>query len=117
MTTHDTIRAYFDSLKEKREWEAFLSDDLEFTSFGTPFKHVTGRSEFRESTKRFYSMIRTLTVKDIIVDGDRACALVRYELQPPGGPILESHVAEVFEVRHDRIRRFDIYFDSAPFPK
>ena len=117
MTTRDTIRAYFDSLKEKRDWEAFLSDDLVFTSFGTPFKHVTGRGEFRESTKRFYAMIKTLVIKDIIVDGERACALIRYELQPPGGPILESHVAEVFEVRADKIKTFDIYFDSAPFPK
>jgi ketosteroid isomerase-like protein len=117
MTTRDTVQAYFDRLSEKRDWETFLSDDLEFTSFGTPSKHVTGRAEFRESTKRFYSMIKTLTVKDMIVDGERACALVRYELQPPGGPMLESHVAEVFEVREDKIRSFAIYFDSAPFPK
>jgi ketosteroid isomerase-like protein len=117
MTTRDAIQAYFDRLNEKTDWESFLSEDLEFRSFGTPFKHVTGRPEFRESTKRFYSMIKTATVKEIIVDGARACALVRYELQPPGGPTLESHVAEVFTVRDDRITSFDIYFDSAPFPK
>ena len=117
MTTRDTIRGYFDSLNEKKDWAEFLSDDLEFTSFGTPFKHVTGRAKFLESTKRFYSMIKTLTLKELIVDGDRACALVRYELQPPGGPILESHVAEVFQVQNDRIKSFAIYFDSAPFPK
>ncbi len=57
-------------------------------------------------------------VRDLMVDGQRACALTRYHLQPPGGaPAFTSDVAEVFGVRDGRIRSFDIYFDTAPFPK
>jgi ketosteroid isomerase-like protein len=117
MTTEDTIQGYFRGLKEKSGWESFLSDDMTFTSFTTPVKHVSGRAAYIEATRRFYSMIKTLEVRDVLVDGGRACALTQYELQPPGGPVFRSAVAEVFEVRDGKIRSFDIYFDSAPFPK
>jgi predicted ester cyclase len=101
MTTKDTIRAYFDSLKQKSGWETFLADGMAFTSFVTPIKQVMGKSAYLESTSRFFSMITAVEVKDLIVDGDRACALTRYQLQPPGGPAIESHVAEVFKVRNE----------------
>ena len=62
-------------------------------------------------------MIKAFEVKAILVDGERACALTRYELQVPGGPAFERQVAELFEVRDGKIKSLDIYFDSAPFPK
>ena len=117
MTTSDTIADYFSHLKQGAGWESFLADDMVFTSFTTPVKQVTGRAAYLESTKRFYSMIRGLEVRSVIVDGDHACALTRYDLQPPAGPLFQSHVAEVFGVRGGKITSFDIYFDSAPFPK
>jgi ketosteroid isomerase-like protein len=117
MTTKDTLQRYFDSLRAKQGWEAFLSDGMTFTSFTTPIKRVKGRGPYLEATKRFFSMIKALEIKGMVVDGERACVLTRYELQPPGGPIFESHVAEVFEVQGGKIKSLEIYFDSAPFPK
>jgi len=117
MTTKEIIQGYFDSLKQKSVWEAFLADSIAFTSFVTPIKQVAGKSAYLESTRRFFSMITAVEVKDLVVDGDRACALTRYQLQPPGGPAIESHVAEVFKVRDAKIASLEIYFDSAPFPK
>ncbi|TAJ79115.1 MAG: nuclear transport factor 2 family protein [Gallionellaceae bacterium] len=117
MTTRDTIQGYFDSLKQNKGWEAFLSDEMTFTSYTSPIKRVTGKGAYLEATKRFFSMIKALEVKSILVDGEKACALTRYELQIPGGTAFESHVAEVFEVQKGKIKSFDIYFDSAPFPK
>jgi len=117
MTTRDTIQAYFSDLKQKTSWDSFLSDDLTFTSFTTPNKRVRGRAAYLEATKRFYSMITALEVRDLLVDGQRACALTRYALQPPGGAAFHSDVAEVFEVRDGKITSFEIFFDSSPFPK
>jgi ketosteroid isomerase-like protein len=117
MTTRDSVQSYFDSLKRKRGWEDFLSDDMTFTSFTTPTKRVAGRGAYLEATKRFYSMISAVEVKGLVVEGEKACALTRYELQPPGGPAFDCHVAEAFEVRNGKIASFDIYFDSSPFPK
>lgn len=117
MTTRETIEGYFKSLKEKNDWQSFLSDDVVFTSMTSPVKRITGKTAYLEGTRRFYSMIAALEVKDVIVGGQRACTLTRYRLQPPAGPSFESDVAEVFGVRDGAITSFDIYFDTAPFPK
>ena len=118
MTARDTVQNYFETLRRKSGWEAFLSDDIAFTSFTNPIKQVTGRDAYLESTKRFFAMITALETKGILADGERVCALTRYELQAPGGgAAFESHVAEIFEVRDGEIKSLDIYFDSSPFPK
>jgi ketosteroid isomerase-like protein len=117
MNTRDTVQAYFNSLREKGDWKSFLADEMVFTSFGTPSKQLMGRDAYVESTKRFYSMIDALEIRDILVDGDKACVLTKYDLQPPRGPIFESNVAEICEVRDGKITSLRIYFDSAPFPK
>ena len=117
MTTRDTIQGYFRSLEQKGRWDSFLSDEVVFTSFTSPIKRVAGRAAYLEATKRFYSMITAVEVRELVVDGDKACALTRYELEPPGGSAFRSDVAEVFGVRDGKIHSFDIYFDSSPFPK
>jgi len=117
MTARDTVQHYFNSLERRQGWEAFLSDDVIFTTFTSPVKQVKGRPAFLESTKRFYSMIAAVKVRDLLVDGDKVCALTSYSLRPPSGPEIKSDVAEVLQVHDGRITTFDIYFDSAPFPK
>jgi ketosteroid isomerase-like protein len=117
MTTRETVQGYFTALKERRGWDSFLSDDLAFTSFTSPVKHVAGKNSFLEATKRFYTSYLSFEVRNIIVEGERACALTSYELKAPGGNTFTSDVAEIFTVKGDKISSFDIYFDSAPFPK
>jgi ketosteroid isomerase-like protein len=117
MTTKETIEGYFSDLKQKKDWPSFLSDEMVFSSFTSPIRRISGKAEFLESTKRFYAMITALEVRELIIEGGKACALTRYELQPPRGPAFASDVAEVFGVRDGKITSFDIYFDSAPFPK
>ena len=80
MNTRDTVQAYFDSLREKGNWKSFLADEMVFTSFGSPLKHLTGRDVYVESTQRFYSMIQALEIRDVLVDGEKACVLTKYDL-------------------------------------
>jgi ketosteroid isomerase-like protein len=117
MTTRDTIQGYFSALKRKSGWESFLSGDMTFTSFTSPIKRVSGKAAYLEATKRFYSMITAFEIRDLLIDGQKACALTHYELKPPTGPAFTSDVAEVFGVRDGAIASFGIYFDSSPFPK
>ena len=117
MTTRETLQAYFSSLEQKKDWQSFLADDLAFTSFTSPVRHLSGRAAYLEGTRRFFSMIATMRVGELIVDGERACALTHYELQPPGGSAFGSEVAEVFRVKAGKILSLDIYFDTAPYPK
>jgi ketosteroid isomerase-like protein len=117
MTTKAVIEGYFTTLKQKKGWDSFLAEDMVFTSFTSPVKQVTGKEAYLESTKRFYGGIVTFEVINLLIDGDKACALTRYQLQRPGSPVFESNVAEVFRIRDGKIVCFDIYFDSAPFPR
>lgn len=115
MTTRQTIEEYFHALSKGPGWQGFLADGVTFISHTSPMKRVTGRDAFIESTKGFYSMIESFEVREVIVDGDRACAATRYSLQPPRGDPFTCDVAELFAVEGDEIVSFEIYFDSAPF--
>lgn len=117
MTTTNVIRGYFESLERKQDWQSFLAEQLAFTSFTSPIKRTAGKSAYLESTKRFFSMITKVQLEDLLVDGSKACALTRYQLQAPGRAAFECPVAEVFEVRDGMIASLQIYFDSSPFPR
>lgn len=117
MTTRETIDNYFTALQTGDEWQVHLGDDVEFINHGaTPMKHVTGRAAYIESTQGFYALADSLEVQEIIIDGDRACVLTSYDLQPPMGDPFTSTIAEIFTVVDDRIQSLAIYFDSAPYP-
>ena len=117
MAAKQVVQDYFEALKSKQDWRSFLADDLQFTSFASPNKRLVGRAAYLDSTKRFFSMVTAVEVRSLIADGSTACALTRYELQPPHGERFHSDVAEIFTVRDGKIDSFGIYFDSAPFPK
>jgi ketosteroid isomerase-like protein len=118
MSTRDTIQHYFERLQRKSGWESFLADDVAFTSFTSPVKQVNGKEAYLQATRGFYSMIKGFEVRALIVEGNTACALTRYQLQPPAGrAAFESDVAEIFSVTNGKIDKFAIYFDTAPFPK
>ena len=116
--TRATIERYFDRLRRRDGWESCLADDMVFTSLTAPNRRVAGKAAYLEATKRFYGMISSFSVRELIVEGSRACALTHYTLQPPGGaPTFESDVAEVFEVHDGTIGSFTICFDPSPYPK
>ena len=117
MTTEETVQGYFDGVKQQQGWESFLADGITFTSFTSPVRQLTGKEEFLEATRRFYSTIVSCQLRDLILDGEKACALTRYELHPPGKAPFASDVAELFTVKDGKIDSFAIYFDTAPYPK
>ena len=116
MAPKEIVQRYFEELTRKGNWESMLSDNMEFTRYTSPVKQVVGKAAYLESTKRFFSMIKELEVRDLIIEGTRACALTRYQLQGPAGSF-QSDVAEVFTVTNGKISALAIYFDSSPFPK
>ncbi len=117
MTTRETVQGYFDALKRRDGWERLLADDVTFTSFTSPARRIECKEAFLAGTRRFYSTIDSFEVRDLLVEGDKACALTSYKLRGPDGKTIASDVAEIFSVKDGRIEAFDIYFDSAPFPK
>lgn len=118
MTTRATIEGYFERLRQRDGWDDYLAEDVVFTRLTSPPKQVAGKASCLQATHRFYASIADFEVRELLVDGDRACALTRYVVQPPdGAPAFESDVAELFAVRDGRIGAFTICFDTAPYPK
>ena len=98
MSTREVIERYFEALAHTGKWEAFLADNLRFTSFASAMKEVTGRAAYLDSTRRFFSMVMSVDLRDLIIEGPKACALTRYQLRGPSGSRFQSDVAELFTV-------------------
>lgn len=116
MTTKETIETYFEALKVGDSWQEHLAEDMVFTTHTAPREQVTGRDAYLESTRGFFGIVDSVEVRELLIDGNRACALTSYGVKPPVGDPFICDVAEVFTVSDDRIDSFAIYFDSAPFP-
>ena len=116
MSTREIVNRYFEELARKGQWESFLADDLRFTSLTSPVNDVKGKAAYLDSTRRFFSMVMSVELRDLVIEGAKACALTRYQLQSPSGKF-QSDVAELFTVKNGKIDTFAIYFDTAPFPK
>jgi hypothetical protein len=118
MSTRETIKAYFAQLATKGDWQSYFADDVLFTSLTNPGRQLRSKNLFVEGTKRFYGSFSTVEVKELLVDGAKACALTTYSVRNPmTNQSFESNVAEFFEVQSDKIVSFSICFDTAPFPK
>lgn len=116
-TTRATVDQYFERLRSGEDWTPLLSREMVFVSRTSPERRIDGRDAYVETTKRFFAMIAGIEVRDLFVDGDKACALTRYRLRPPSGNEFQSDVAEVFTVTDGKIGSLTIYFDTAPYPK
>jgi ketosteroid isomerase-like protein len=116
--TKEIVHQYLTRLQKREDWASLIADDMVFSSHASPGREISGRDAFLQGTSRFYGMIVDAQVIDVIVSGEKACALTRYQLQPPtGAAAFESDVAEIFAVRNGKIASLAIYFDTAPYPK
>jgi ketosteroid isomerase-like protein len=51
----------------------------------------------------------------MIVENEDACAIVEYDYLNPKGEKLSQDVAEVWQVKNDRLTRLTIYFDLVAY--
>ncbi|MFI5228909.1 MAG: nuclear transport factor 2 family protein [Gemmatimonadales bacterium] len=116
-STKSTVQLYFERLRTRDDWTPLLAESLLFSSRTSPERDIRGRDAYVQATRGFYAMIVDFTLRDLVVDGEKACALTRYRLQPPSGVEFESDVAELFTVSDGEIAALAIYFDTAPYPK
>lgn len=116
-STRCTVESYFEALRSGGDWQRFIGEQIVFRSRTSPNREIAGRDAFVAATKGFYGMIQSVEVLRLVTEGSNVVALTRYTLKPPSGGAFASDVAEVFELRDGAIVSFDIYFDSAPYPK
>jgi len=113
MGTKEIVQGYFDGIARKKGWEDFISDEMVFV--GPNMGRRTGKEEYVGATVRFLRAVDSAKMSQLIVEGDNACAIVRYELLSPKGNRLSADIAEIMTVRNGKIASSAIFFDTAAF--
>lgn len=113
MSARETVWKYYDGLAQKSGWQSLISDEMTFG--GTGVKSAKGKDAYIQTTNNFLRSVKTCKVKEMIVEGDRACTIVTYDMVSPKGSSAISDIAEVMSVKNEKIDSSVIFFDTAAF--
>ncbi len=116
MTTKELLEIYYKGFAEKKNLDSVISDDFKFIG-GDMIKTnpVIGRQAYIEIIKRFSQLFQTMRVKEMIIEGDRACVIGNYDYVFPGGKEINADVAEIWEIKDGKLDSLRIFFDTLTF--
>ena len=112
-TTQVTLTGYYEGIRQKNGWQDFVSENIAFN--GTGVKATRGKEAYIAGTDQFLRAVTNSQIKEMIVEDEKACTLMHYELMSPKGKRASSDVAEIMTVRNGKIIASLIYFDTAAF--
>jgi len=116
MTTKQLLETYYKRLTEKEGWDSVLSDDFKFIGGDmTKTTPIVGKAAYNEIIKRFSRLFKTMRVKDMIIADDRAFVLANYDYVFPNGKAINGNVAELWEVKDEKLDALTIFFDTKTF--
>ena len=115
MTVKDIIHSFYQSLAQKNDaWQQYLAADVVFSDASKRL-HAEGREAFIQSFTTFLRAVETVQLKQLIIQGTNACAVVSYDYVSPKGATLHQDDAEVWNVVNGNIVALTIYFDITEF--
>jgi ketosteroid isomerase-like protein len=65
----------------------------------------------------FFKLVRELKLKELMASGEKAFALVNYDLVSSKGKSFSSEVVEFWRAKEGELVSVAIYFDTATFSK
>ena len=113
MTTKELIEKYFAAI-HKGGWEAYIADDFVFVNSNLD-NVARGKAAYIEGAGRFFRATTSVEIRQMIIEGDTACVLARYQLRSPKGNTGVSDVAEILTVKEDKLASSTIFFDTKAF--
>jgi ketosteroid isomerase-like protein len=115
MATADIIQRFYAGLAAKTDtWQRDLAEDVVFADASTRLQ-AAGREAFIQSFSGFLRAVERVELRQLIVEGDDAAAVVGYDYVSPAGARLHQDDAEVWKVAGDKIAALTIYFDITEF--
>ncbi len=115
MSTRESVQAYYKSLAQHDDrWQGMYSDDAVFADASHTLNAV-GKPAVIQSFVPFLKTVKEVRLSRLIVEGERACAIVDYVYVNPKGETLGQSVAEVWQVRNDKLTELIIYFDLTAY--
>ena len=111
MNTKDIIQNYYKSLEEKNDvWKDLYSEDAIFSD-AAQILLAEGKEAVIQSFTPFLKGVAGIEIKQLIVEGESACAIVGYEYVNPKEERMTQDVAEIWEIKNDKLAKLTIYFD------
>lgn len=115
MVTAEIIQNFYDSLAQKTDaWQRDLADNVVFADASNRL-HAEGRDAFIQSFTGFLRAVERVELRQLIIDGDDAAAVVSYDYVSPRGGRLHQDDAEIWRVVDGKIAALTIYFDITEF--
>ncbi len=115
MTVKEIIEGFYAGLAQKNDqWQKNLTENVVFSDASHKL-HAEGRDAFIKAFTPFLRGVESLQVKQLIVEGGDACAVVGYDYRSPKGIRWHQDDAEVWKIVDGRIAALTIYFDVTEF--
>ena len=116
MTTRELLDQYYKGFAEKTNWESVIADDFQYTGGDmAQTEPIIGKQAYMEVINRFSRVFKTMRVKEMIIQGEKACVIGNYDLRFPNGQERNGNVAELWTVKNDKLQSLTIYFDTLTF--
>jgi len=114
--TKDLLEFYYKGFTKKTNWESVIADDFQFIGGDmmnqTP---IVGKQAYIEVINRFSRLFQSMTVKEIIVEGENACVIGNYDYCFPNGQEINGNVAELWTAKNGKLQSLTIFFDTLTF--
>jgi ketosteroid isomerase-like protein len=111
MSTADLIQRYYKSLdRNDDKWQELYDDDAIFSDASNTL-NAKGKAAVIQSFIPFLKGIESAKLKQMIVEGEQACAIVGYVYVNPKGQKMSQDVSEVWKIRNGKLAQLTIYFD------
>ena len=115
MDTRDVVQRFYDGMaRNDGSWRDNLTESVAFSDASGKLT-AQGREAFIQSFSGFLRAVEKVELKQLIVEGPNAAAVVSYEYVNPAGGRLQQDDAEVWNVENGQIVSLTIYFDITEF--
>lgn len=115
MAVQDIIWRFYESLEQKSDaWQEDLAEDVVFADASETL-HAEGRAAFIQSFTPFLRSVEHVRLRQLIVEGGAAAAVVSYDYLSPSGGRMSQDDAEIWQIVDGKIAALTIYFDITAF--
>lgn len=113
-TTKAVIKQFYDSAAAKSgEWQQYLADEVSFSVAAV--QKFAGKETFVKTYTMVLQAVEKMEVKQLIAEGNTACAIVAYDYVSSAGAKLHQDVAELWNVADGKITSFTLYYDESEY--
>ncbi|MEP6677526.1 MAG: nuclear transport factor 2 family protein [Ferruginibacter sp.] len=115
-STKQLLEFYYKGFAEKSNWESVIADDFHYIGGDmTKTEPVIGKQAYIEIIKRFSQRFDSMEVKEMIVEGDKACVIGNYDFHFPNNQKINGNVAELWTTKNGKLQTLTLYFDTLTF--